>query len=300
MTRRIITRRIFIATALVLVGVAPLAAQGSGALPPAFETPELRDGSDWGEDLGLLGINSVLGALTAGILREYRGGSFWDGVWPGAVGGGVGYVGKRIVAERFTAAGLIGRQVSALGSSVIRNASEGRGSFERLALPFGPVRLYVNTVEGPRVSAKVDLAATIMAGWGVLEDGADFQLGESLSSGTPVFRVGDSVDGDWAGAHVAGVVLLRDYGAGEAESLRILPHERVHVLQYDQIFLSWSAPVEASILTHIPGGESFGRYVDLGLNAPVFGILNMLVPYEARPWEQEAYYLTRVRSEGGG
>lgn len=84
----------------------------------------------------------MLGGLTAGIVQRLRGGSFSDGFARGAVGGAVAYAGRRIAAERFDGAGLLGRQVGAVGASVVRNASERRPSLERLFFPAGPLHVY--------------------------------------------------------------------------------------------------------------------------------------------------------------
>ncbi len=241
-----------------------------------------------------LGINAALGGLTAGLMREMRGGSFWEGAWPGMLGGGIGYMGKHVAAERFSGAGLIGRQVGAVGASVVQNASEGRAMFERLVMPLGPLRFYVETTRTPRVRAKLDLAGAVMVGWAVNHRGVDLMLAESVSSGAPVFAVDETVNGDWAGAHVAGVVLLRDF-PGLDHLLAALPHERVHVLQYDQSFVLWSAPAEGALFSTIPGGGLVNSYLDLSLNAAVFGIFNVILPYDSRPWEKEAYMLSRIR-----
>lgn len=279
---------------LLLAGLlaAPLAAQAPGPqrrpLPPY---------PSWAGDLAAAGTNALLGGLTAGVLRKARGGSFSEGFTQGALGGGVQYVGKRVAVQRFDGAGLLGREVAAVGSSVVRNASDGRGALARLVLPLGLVRLYLEPRER-RAHAKLDAVATAWAVYGVLEPKLRLDAGWSLSAGAPVFRVKDRFivvnedTSEAAGLTVAGTLLLSDIpGLDMPETFA---HERVHLLQYDALFLTWTDPLEDRAVGWLPGGPLLNRYVDLNLSPLVTRALaGAFKTYHRRPWEMEANYLMR-------
>lgn len=287
--------------ALLSAGVAELSAQcGSPSRPCGSATPR------WRGEVVTGTVNAALGGLTSGLLRRARGGSFRQGFVTGAAGGAATYAGKRVTAERWAGAGLLGRQVAAVGSSVTRNAAEGRPALDRVVLPLGPVRVYLAPRGPSPLRARLDLAAVVVAGYTAFQPDTRFDAAESLSSGALVFRRhGDPREVGWNGAEAAGVVLVRagvHPAADESESVRermrsTLAHERVHVAQYDQTFLLWSAPGEEALLRGAGWTRAVGQYVDLSLNAPVWAGINAVFPYEARPWEDEAYFLSRTRTE---
>ena len=94
-------------------------------------------------DVAFLGVNVALGGLSAALFQQLRGGSSWDAFLNGALGGAVAYAGRRLAVERFDGASLAGRQVAAVGTSIVRNASNGCGALDQLVLPFGFARLYL-------------------------------------------------------------------------------------------------------------------------------------------------------------
>lgn len=243
-----------------------------------------------GEGLSLA-ANALVGGATAAVRARMQGRPLDRAFVAGAAGGAVTYAGKRIAIERFDGAGFLGRQVAAVGTSVTANAAEGRGMMDRLVLPAGPVRLYLQTRgAGPRLSAWVDAAAVASVVYAATVPGARFDARESLSAGALVFRVDGLGPGDYDGRHVAGVMLVRN-GEDPARVARSSAHERVHVIQYDQSFLLWSAPAEARLMDGAGWSRSLHRWVDLGLNAPALAGLGAIVPYRAQPWEAEAVYL---------
>jgi len=65
-----------------------------------------------------LGVNALLGGLATVVQQAVRWELHWEDVLAGAAGGGVGYAGKVLAAERFFGAGLLGRQVAAMGASM--------------------------------------------------------------------------------------------------------------------------------------------------------------------------------------
>lgn len=256
----------------------------------------------WEGELTAIGANALLGGLAASIIQIAQGEPFWPGFLCGAAGGGLMYGGKRLAAARFAGAGLLGRQISAIGASVVRNASQGQAPLSRLTLPLGIVRLYVERDSAARVYARADLAGLIATGYAIIDSNARFDLSSSLSAGAPVF-FRDNTDGvRWRGMHGAGVIWVHDVEGSSPdhwETARILAQERVHVLQYDQSFIALAEPAERWLFRQLPAGTVLGRYLDLGLNFPVWGGLNLLIDYEDRPWEWEAYYLSQSPPEAG-
>lgn len=278
---------------LALVLPAPAAAQG--LMPTTPHRGSTTAG--WVEDFTLLSANVLLSGLTAGLRQELRGGSFRDGFTRGAAGGGAVYAGKRIAAGRFAGAGLLGRQVGAVGGSVVWNAAEGRGSLSRLMVPLGPARLYVRTGAEAGVIARADLHTLFWMVHGVLEPELRLDVGRSLSAGAPVFHapghslVWSGIGEAATGFTPAGVVFLGEPSRGtDLESL--FAHERIHVLQDDHLFLLAGDPLEGWILSRIPGGRVAARYVDLNLGAFLLVPLALRMEYETRPWELEARVLT--------
>jgi hypothetical protein len=290
---------------------APSAALLAALLLLAPARLSAQDASELRREATSAAANVLLGGLTSGLWRSANGGSFREGFVRGAAGGGLVYAGKRVAVERFPAAGVLGRELAAVGSSIVRNAADGRPALERVVLPFGPVRFYVATGgEEVRAHARVDVAGVVAAARFALGDDTRIDWGESLSAAAPVFRRrGTRTELGWDGGHAAGAVVVRDHPYGQPEGMseayraKTTAHERVHVIQYDQQFLFWTAPAEDALLDGSALGRALHRHVDLGLNAPVVGVLNLVVPYDWRPWEREAYLLVpngRDARIGGG
>ncbi len=263
------------------------------ALRTCESRPTASDPPAWLPDALVLTVNAVAGGLTAGIARRARGESFWQGFVRGAAGGTVTFAGKRIAAERFMGAGVLGREVAAVGGSMVANASEGRGMFERMVLPVGLVRVHWDrTAEAP-LRLKVDLPGTIATGYVLLQPEYTLDWHSTLSAGTPVFLAHNRPE--WAGLHAAGVVLLRtphpQHGNPVQQLRAHLAHEQIHVLQYDFSALAWSKPAERWLLEKVPAGAAIHRHVDLGMHLIPWALLNGAVPYPYRPWEMEAMLL---------
>lgn len=255
-------------------------------------------------DLLALGANVAVGGLTAGI-RQWRSddGSFWDGLWRGAIGGVGMYAGKRIVASETFGAGMLGRGVAAAGASMTRNASEGKPLFDTLILPVGFVRLHWQPARRElRSSFDVPNIAAI-AGIYVSGLGPSLDIARTLDTGAPVFmaRDWDRTVG-WHGRHVFGAVLLRGDAplgsSAEHDALvtRSLHHERIHVLQYDQAFILWNEPVEKAVLARL-GSPSWLQSMDLSLYAVGVAGLKSFLPPNWQLWEIEADFLARTTAD---
>lgn len=254
---------------------------------------------NWVGHFTALSANAVIGGLTAGLFQEIRGGSFQDGFTRGALGGAIIYGGKRVAAERFPGAGVLGREVGAVGASVVRNASDGIGSFDRLILPLGVTRVYWNR-SAREVALKLDVVAAAYTVYAVTEKHLGFDLDASLSAGALVFKTDNEVivtgssSEHAAGVSRAGIILSADIPAwGEEFRQRTLAHERVHVLQDDQLFVTLNDHVDDWAFDRAHASW-LSRYIDINVSTEALRLLARAIPRHAdRPWEIEAIYLTR-------
>lgn len=246
-------------------------------------------------------INVVLGGVSGGALRVLRGGSLRQGLasgLAGAAGGALVYAGKRVAVQRWDGAGFVGREVAAVGSSVVWNAAAGRGVVDRVVLPIGPVRLYLAADQGFHVTPKLDLSSTVAIAVATLNGGIDWE--RSASAGAPVFHRGEPYTRAQVRAQqAAGVITYRDPlgGGGPSESsLQSLAHEQVHVIQRDQSFLFWSEPAEEALLGSTRAGRALRRHLDVGFDMAASALAKHLIDYELRPWEREAALLSGERT----
>lgn len=256
--------------------------------------------ASWVGHFTILSANSLLSGLTAGVFQEVRGGSFKDGFMNGALGGAMIYTGKRVAADRFFGAGLIGREVSAVGASVVRNASAGIGAFDRLILPVGFTRIYWNRAAG-EVSLKLDVVSVGYTLQAIMEDELYFEADKSLSAGMPVFRTDNKLityasgDHHAAGAAQGGIVLRAHIPAYQDEFLdRVFAHERIHILQEDQVFTTLNDHADDWVLSKLGPVAPVSRYIDINLSTELILLLARWIPRHGdRPWEMEPNYLTR-------
>jgi hypothetical protein len=291
--------------ALVLAALllAPLHAWAQ--CPPQLMPPDMREPCPdrypaWSGELAALGGNMLLSGMSAGVLHRLRGGSFAPAFVRGLAGGAVIYGGKRVAVERFGGAGLVGREVAAVGSSMVRNAGEGRGTLEQIVLPVGPARIYLQQAS-PRIRVRADLSAMAWLAYGILEPELRFDPVMSLSAGSVVFLTDDRIiriDADTAHAHgiaEPGTILLIDVPAfGREFARQVFQHERVHVLQLGQLFMYVTGPAEERAIAAVPGLRRIAPYVDINLSGGLLRLLNGAIPdFLDRPWETEATFLSR-------
>lgn len=304
MSRRVIAEGLRARSPRSSIAFALLLACGPWCGPAAAQRTlaQLTDGPEapgWVGDFTLLAGNAVLGALTAGVLQALRGGSFQDGFARGALGGSVVYVGKRVAGERFDGAGLIGREIGAVGSSMVRNAAESQPTLSRFLLPVGPLALEVRRGQDAGVRPRVDVLTLGTVVWATLQPELELDWGSSLSAGMPVFRargLAIAFDGaSVAGVTLPGTVILADPAFFPLEGAEgIFSHERVHVVQEEFLRIAWSAPLERWLLPRVPGGAWVHRNADLNTLGLVGRVLLQGVgaaTVRNFPWELEADFL---------
>ena len=269
---------------------APEAAPGGNDSPRAFQTGASGH-------LLLLGANMLVSAFTSGALSWHRGGSFSAAFGKGALGGATVYAGKALVVKQGSAAPFLGRQLAAVGASAVRNAGAGEPLLADVSLPLGPIHVHVGP--RPRGTAPVSIdvlgVATLAAAFLSYDARMDWQA--SLAAAAPVLVVSDPEDRlPWNGRHVGGNLLLRDVRGSHRPftPATTLAHERVHLLEYDQMALLWSEPMERALLERWRWTRRVQPYVDLGFNGGINAALRFL-PEHVNPIEIEARFLAGTR-----
>ena len=287
-----------------LTGVALAAALTLAlALPGSAQSRQYSDQelewrhATWVDDVRFTATNALLsGVATAMVAVLSDDVPVARGFVTGALGGMVVYAGKRLAASRFSGAGITGRQVAAIGTSVSRNAARGLGPLDELAFPLGWAGLYWDRVAND-VSLRPDVNAI---GWTVrlaFRPRTEFAWGRSLSSGAPVFLTKDGAfESDVAG-RAYGNVILADPAANISLDV-ILAHERVHVLQLDHHYALWGSPLERWATGLLGAGVSrvTARF-DLVTPTLLTGLAFASVWSRGdNPLEREAYYM-HMRAE---
>lgn len=197
----------------------------------------------WVADVGVAGANVIAGAVTAGATALIRGEHVAEAFFKGAAGGSVVFVGKRLAVERFSGAGLLGRQVASVGSSMVVDAGYGRGLFSEVWLPVGPAWVQVRPEAELRARLNLRDVGTLI--WAATRSELTFDLERSLSNGSPVFVAHEHrvVTGSGhADAVALGSVIL--LGTTNLDMSVIQRHENVHVIQHDYLLQTLSRPIE--------------------------------------------------------
>jgi hypothetical protein len=240
-----------------------------------------------------VGINAAIGLATATVWSIVRGHGVREAVWRGLIGGATMGVGRQIAASPFDGSGFVGREVSAVGISAITSAGSEHLS---LLFPVGPVEFQL--VDGHSFDWRVNATYAIAAVLNATGKTTRIDAALSLSSGTFVFRDNRATlhtsNGEASGSEFfGGIKLARNAFDGSEARPNVLFHENVHVLQDDYLAFAVANPIERAILDRVKIGRRITRHIDVGLLSLAFnGVANNMVPYEARPWEREAYSLT--------
>ncbi|MGQ0714376.1 MAG: hypothetical protein ACT4PJ_11695 [Gemmatimonadaceae bacterium] len=283
------------ATVFTLAPVTAAGAQDIGQPTPHGQGLVPLSGRD---RVAHLAVNGALGGFSAAMVALAKGKNPWRAALQGFGGGVALGAGKQIAGNRFDGAGLVGRQVSAIGTSLVRSASE---DTLVMLVPVGPVTFEVRPSAVDRVRPRVNVISAGTMLYYIIRDDTRFDLTATLSSGAPVFRFPTETvstrDGIIFGRMDFGTIVL---GARppimDLQRQLTLPHEAIHVAQYDFLDHALALPPERAILRKIGVGEGFLRHADLGIvSVMLAGILQMHMDYDDRPWEREAVILTEGR-----
>jgi hypothetical protein len=293
-------RRAALLGAAGLAAIVPVSeAMAQQQPPPAPSTHEHVAGHLSGRDrVAHLAVNGALGGFSAAMFALARGKNPWRAAFVGFGGGVAMGAGKQVAGRRFDGAGLVGRQLAAFGTSVVRAASE---DTMLVLVPVGPVTLEVRPRAVDRVRPRVNLVGAGTVLYYVIRADTRVDLGATLSAGAPVFRFPTETvstrDGIIFGRMDFGTILLGTAPSVLDEQRRMtLPHESIHVVQYDFLEHALALPPERAILRKLGVGEGFLRHVDIGaISVMLAGVLQMHMGYDERPWEREAVILTEGR-----
>lgn len=240
-------------------------------------TPATAQDGDIGEHAAVVALNIVTGGVTSLVAALIDGRDVTDALFGGAVGGAAVFAGKRVATQRFDGAGLLGRELGAVGTGIVVNAGAGRPWLQEIWLPVGPI--WVRTGTDAPFSVRLSATELVMSVWAATRPELGFDAARSLSSGTLVFTSPDytlRVGQDYLrGLTTSGFMVL---GASEEGFDEVLSHEMIHVVQQDFMLRAWSRPLEAWAWATL-----------LGRDAPVdVGIVPHLSPGpydELREWE---------------
>ena len=273
---------VVIATMTIAIGIVPDVARAQDARTRASDAA----------------INVAIGGITGAITAAVHGQSVWTGAWRGLAGGTVMAGARQLAGSQTQGSGLVAREISAVGISLI--AAGGDSTIEYL-FPVGPATIIV----GPHASVdwRLNLAQTVATIGLAVSPNTRFDAENSLYAGAPVFRdrrkhFGESGTKEFLGAEEVGTIRLAPeaFDPRIPNSARALPHETIHVLQEDYLNFAVTLPIERAALRTFPLGRFFARHLDIGLLTPGVGnVAMMILPYENRPWEREAYALTGQR-----
>jgi hypothetical protein len=244
-----------------------------------------------------VGINAAIGLVTASVWSVVRGRGVTGAVWRGLAGGATVSVGRQVAASPFSGSGFTGREISAVGISLITSAGSDHMT---LSFPVGPVQLQL--VDGHSFDWRINATDAVAAIINATGKATRLDAGLSMSSGTFVFRSGratfHTANGEASGSEFfESIKLASDAFDGSGKVPNVLFHENVHVLQDDYLANTVANPIERAILNRTYIGRRITRHIDIGLlSVPLNGIANSMVPYASRPWEREAYALTPLHN----
>ena len=246
---------------------------------PGSTSAQSNDGAT-NPRLKTLGINVALGGLTGGVVQLARGHSFFKGMLRGSAGGATVFLGKCIIARQTRIGDWVGLRTASIGGSMIANASAGRGLFEQIGIPLGPIRITRDDKTG-RVGMKLDLAETGSIIYMARRPHSTFSWTKSVKHGLPIFEGGFYGDRE----------IVRVLSMNSESSRSAYVHETVHAAQGEFLVTAWQEPFEEAVLGVIPGGKTITRYFDIGMLYPLWNVLNHSIRHGDRSWEQEAEFL---------
>ena len=286
--------------AAILAAVAPMPqAAAQQQPPPRPPVHEHVAGHLSGRDrAGHLAVNGALGGFSAAMFALARGKNPWRAALMGFGGGVVMGAGKQVAGRSFDGSGLVGRQLAALGTSLVRSASE---DTMLVVLPMGPMTLEIRPRAADRLRPRVNLVASAAVLYYVIRADTRVDIDATLSAGAPVFRFPTETvstrDGIIFGRMDFGTLVLGAPPSVLDEQRRMtMPHESIHVVQYDFLEHALALPPERAILGKLGVGERFRRHFDVGvISVMLAGVLQMQMSYDERPWEREAVILTEGR-----
>ena len=217
----------------------------------------------------------------------------------GAAGGAVHVAGKYVGTRERDGAGIAGLLLASEGTSIVVNASEGIGIFDRTTVPVGPLRLTYARAHPTRLRATLNAWESAMIAHNLLRTGLRVNWRRTGSYGALVFDApyrwiltdGDRADGVTAAAPV---VVISGF-ARDAEL--VMRHEATHLYQCWFMQDAWGLPLERALRARVPALRKIPSWLDLGIIAPAIATSNDVWFGDERflsgAMEAEAYRLQR-------
>lgn len=256
-------------------GRAVAAALALSALAPPGASAQIDDARPGApERAGALAWNMLIGGATSAV-QAYRGGR--DPVKAfglGALGGGVHFAGKTVVAGGGTLNGWGGLAVASIGTSLVVNAGSGASAFRELTFPLGAARVQLIPSGERKVALALNGFEAIVSLHYLMRRGLEEEWDRSLQSGTITFVTSDKriVRGgiEYGGVAIAPVVIVNSFAEHQAS---VRSHELVHVQQQRFVHEAWGKPIERSLRERMRVARLIPAWLDLGLVAPAIGLL---------------------------
>lgn len=222
-------------------------------------------------DVRLAAANGLVGGVTVVVQRALGNeGDLWSGFFEGFLGGAVSFTGRRVIATDVPGSELLGRQIGAVGNSVIHNSARGEAIWSTLALPLGPVNLYVSfdDPEGNRFRFRGRFNDIAWTAWALADPEMRVDWARSLRVGFMVIEKSrNRLDFTSLGMTVGGAALFDD------SSDWVLEHEAIHVAEFDFLNTVFGYPVERALF----GTKGMARHLDFGVVVPATLGLGILV-----------------------
>ena len=246
-------------------------------------------------------VNGAIGGLSAAVRAWHGHRSVRAALIGGTAGGLVTYGGLRLVGES-TPLRVPGLMLTGLGASLSRNAAAGVPALSRVVLPMPLGSLEVGLGDSVRTRYRFSASSLLMTSLVALgrPSGASLNIGQSLSSFTPVFvarsglhDVGSSEHAPAAGQQWRRVILLSEQSKKPWES--VLRHESVHVAQEVRDEILFATDIGDALLAR---GGAIGRRLSGVMSLDVVRPLNLLdiglgLTMQARhgtSWVRDSYH----------
>lgn len=219
-------------------------------------------------------INVALSSAIGGARARVSGRKGQPAMFGGALGGLVHAVGKVAATSKPTLfARFGGTALGSLGTSMVRNASDGNALLSVITIPIGPLRFHFDSVHRrPRVGVNVYEGASL--GFLFFQKDLRVNVAKSLASATFVFdgsqwKLPDERALPINGATQGGSVVLTDLAPNRTMTFK---HELAHVMQQRFVEGVIGHTIDEGLVKvlHLP----LPRWVELGVGAPLISIVD--------------------------
>jgi hypothetical protein len=190
---------------------------------PSYTLQDHRNPKDLGS---VFAANIVIGCVIGGVGSRFSKGTFSSGCFAGAIGGGLVFDGKLMLATapKLHGMGAAGKLVVETGTSIIANAADNREMLDRLVYTLGPIVVDVS-------NRTYGFSMLSLGGMLYYSTQGTLDWRESLYSLTPIYDVPSTMMPNHtpvAGSTVANIV------AYDSALRSTLSHELIHTAQWSE------------------------------------------------------------------